>query len=227
MQEKLSIAANKLREEFQLKKNEYEQEYLHMLEDSTKIYNQEIQGKQLELQKLVKEILDNKSKVQAVVENNKREEQKRDKANFYKLTISDTDIAEIKRLHEILPYLRDSEPLNKVIWKVYYEKATTDLIGRVVGPEKRTGIYKITCLLDQKCYVGQAVNIASRWKQHIKRGLGAETPTRNKLYPAMLSIGVENFSFEIIEDCPQEKLNEREMYWQDYFQAKSWGYSIK
>ena len=58
MQEKLSIAANKLREEFQLKKNEYEQEYLHMLEDSTKVYNQEIQEKQIELQKLVKEIFE-------------------------------------------------------------------------------------------------------------------------------------------------------------------------
>jgi hypothetical protein len=32
-----------------------------------------------------------------------------------------------------MPYLRDPEALNKVIWKIYYEKPYTDLIGRVVG----------------------------------------------------------------------------------------------
>ena len=77
------------------------------------------------------------------------------------------------------------------------------------------------------CYVGQAANLADRWKQHIKRGVGADTPTKNKLYPAMLSIGVENFSFEVIEECPRELLNSREDYWQEFFKAKEFGYSIK
>ena len=117
---------------------------------------------------------------------------------------------EIKKLKSIIPYLRDSEPLNKVIWKVYYEKPYTDLVGRVVGSKVKTGIYKITNQENQMCYVGQAVNIADRWKQHIKRGLGAETPTKNKLYPAMAEFGVENFTFEIIEECDKAKLNDRE-----------------
>lgn len=77
------------------------------------------------------------------------------------------------------------------------------------------------------CYVGQSKNISDRWRQHIKRGIGAEAPTRNKLYPAMLSLGIENFSFEIIEECSADKLNEREDFWQDYFHAKDFGYSIK
>ena len=77
------------------------------------------------------------------------------------------------------------------------------------------------------CYVGQAANIADRWKQHIKRGIGAEPLTRNKLYPAMLAIGVENFTFEIIEECSRNDLNDREDYWQDFYKAKEFGYSIK
>jgi hypothetical protein len=71
------------------------------------------------------------------------------------------------------------------------------------------------------------VDIAERWKQHIKRGIGAEAPTRNKLYPAMLAIGVENFTFEIIEECDRSLLNEREQYWQNCLKAKEYGYSIK
>lgn len=147
--------------------------------------------------------------------------------DFYRLNLSQEDLNEISHLRKVLPYLRDSEPLNKVIWKVYYEKPYTDLIGRVVGPGIHTGIYKITNTKNNMCYVGQAANIAERWRQHIKRGIGAEAPTRNKLYPAMLSFGVENFTFEIIEECDRDDLNMREDYWQDYFHAKDFGYSIK
>ena len=147
--------------------------------------------------------------------------------DFYRIALNKDDIAEIQHLREILPYLRDKTPLNKVIYKVYYEKPLTDMISRVVGTGIHTGIYKITHIDSGKCYVGQAANIADRWKQHCKRGVGAEDWTRNKLYPAMYSLGVENFSFEIIEECSRAQLNEREDYWQDFFHAKDFGYSIK
>jgi hypothetical protein len=68
--------------------------------------------------------------------------------------LPDVDIEEITKLREVTVLLRDSEPLNKVIWKVYYEKPYTDLIGRVVGTGVHTGIYKITNIKSQKCYVG-------------------------------------------------------------------------
>jgi hypothetical protein len=57
-------------------------------------------------------------------------------------------------LRSVEPYLRDKEPLNKVIWKCYYEKPTTDMIGRVIGSGTHTGIYKITEIETSKCYVG-------------------------------------------------------------------------
>ncbi|MDD7756388.1 MAG: hypothetical protein PUJ51_18030 [Clostridiales bacterium] len=49
-------------------------------------------------------------------------------------------------MREVGEHLRNPEPLNKVIWKCYYEKPTTDLIGRVIGSGTHTGIYKITNL---------------------------------------------------------------------------------
>jgi group I intron endonuclease len=101
------------------------------------------------------------------------------------------------------------------------------LVGRVVGKETKTGIYKITNTLDNRVYIGQAVNIAERWKQHIKRALGAEPMTQNKLYPAMRDEGVWYFTFEIVEVCEKAQLNEREQYWQEFFGAKEFGYSIK
>jgi hypothetical protein len=76
----------------------------------------------------------------------KRAEEIKTKTDFYKLQLSATDIEEIKIMRNIAPCLRDQEPLNKVIWKVYYEKPTTDLIGRVIGSGVHSGIYKITNL---------------------------------------------------------------------------------
>ena len=43
----------------------------------------------------------------------------------------------------------------------------------------------------------------------------------------MLKDGVENFTFEVIEECPRNELNDKEDYWQEYFKAKEFGYSIK
>lgn len=204
-------------------RSEYE---LTLLEASSDFIKQ-IAAKQSELANIESMLADMKALTDAAVEANKRAVEMEGQKEFYRLNLSDADIEEIEKLRSVIPYLRDSEPLNKVIWKVYYEKPYTDLIGRVVGNGTHTGIYKITNLENNMCYVGQAANIADRWKQHIKRGLGAETPTRNKLYPAMASFGVENFTFEIVEECDRALLNDREDYWQDYFHAKDFGYSIK
>ena len=167
------------------------------------------------------------SKVNSIIEVNKRAELEKEQRDFYRLQLSDTDIEEIKRIRSIEPYLRKTEPLNKVIWKVYYEKPYTDLVGRVVGQNRKTGIYKITNINNGKVYVGQATDIAERFRQHIKRGIGADPPTQNKLYPAMLKDGVENFTFEIIEECPATKLTEREKYYTDIFEAQSFGYVVR
>lgn len=208
-------------------KQDYEQQYLLTLEEATKDFNQEITDKSELLKSLNITLQEEKAKVNAAVEANKRAVELEQQTDFYRLIISDIDLQEIKELRAVAYKLRNSEPLNKVIWKVYYERPYTDLVGRVIGSGVHCGIYKITNIENGMCYIGQAVNIAERWKQHIKRGLGADPPTRNKLYPAMLTFGVENFTFEIIEECDRILLNTRELYWQDYFKAKEFGYSIK
>ena len=225
--EKLAQSAEQMAQRYQQAEDNYQQEYLKAIEESTKEYTNLIIQKQEELNKISQELVEAKAKQNAIVEANKRAEEVKQKEQFYKLNLSEIDIEEIKKLRSIIPYLRSAEPINKVIWKVYYEKSYTDLIGRVIGQGIHTGIYKITNIENQKCYIGQAVNIADRWKQHIKRGVGAEAPTRNKLYPAMYELGPEQFTFEILEECDKSLLDSREDYWQEFYQAKEFGYSIK
>lgn len=222
-QDSFERVLEKQRQHFYEAEAEYKKEYEDMLAENVNEFSKKI----AELEELDKKIEELRSAEQSAVLAAKRAEEIRTQADFYKLQLSETDLEEIKILRNVAPYLRDKEPLNKVIWKCYYEKPTTDLIGRVIGSGAHTGIYKITNLQNGMCYVGQAANLADRWKQHIKRGIGAEAPTRNKLYPAMLAVGVENFSFEVVEECERARLDEREDYWQDYFEAKTFGYSIK
>lgn len=219
--------AEALANKFQEHQESIQNEYLNTIKEMSAEVALKLKEYREELLLLENTIADKQAIVAAAVAANKRTVEMETKQDFYRLNLSDEDLNEIAHLREVLPYLRDSEPLNKVIWKVYYEKPYTDLIGRVVGAGVHTGIYKITNIKNNMCYVGQAANIAERWRQHIKRGIGAEAPTRNKLYPAMSSFGVENFTFEIIEECNRDNLNDREDYWQDYFHAKDFGYSIK
>lgn len=223
----LEKSIEKLSLEIQKEKEEYQKDFLQMLEENANNFNKTIEERQIELKSLDEKFAREQAIVNAAIEANKRAKEIEEQSNFYRLQLSDIDIKEIAELRSIIPKLRNAEPINKVIWKVYYEKPYTDLIGRVIGSGQHTGIYKITNTINNMCYVGQAANLADRWKQHIKRGIGAETPTRNKLYPAMQEYGVENFTFEVIEECDRSLLDKQEDYWQDYFKAKEFGYSIK
>lgn len=226
-QEQLDRALEQVAKKYQADEEEYKQHYLQIVEEGAKAFSEQMTliGQQAEEASETLEQIRNA--VNVAVANAKREEEKKQAKNFYRLVLPESDIKEIAQLRAVEPFLRDKEALNKVIWKVYYEKPYTDLIGRVLGQGIKTGIYKITNIENQMCYVGQAVDVASRWKQHIKRGVGAEAPTRNKLYPAMAELGVENFTFELLEECGREKLDSQEDYWQEFFHAKDFGYSIK
>lgn len=164
---------------------------------------------------------------QAAIEVAKMREADAAQKDFYRLQIDELALEDIQELKEVMKKLNQPEVLGKLIWKVYYEKAYTDLCGRLFT-KPMMGIYMITNLKNEMCYVGQAVNIQERWRQHIKRAIGAETPTQNKLYPAMAKFGAENFTFQVIEEITDRNLlDEREDYWQDFYKAKEFGYSIK
>ena len=173
------------------------------------------------------EIAQLRKTAQAAIEVAKMRESDVAQKDFYRLQIDELALEDIKELKAVMSKLNQPEVLGKLIWKVYYEKAYTDLCGRLFT-KPIMGIYMITNLKNEMCYVGQAVNIQERWRQHIKRAIGAETPTQNKLYPAMAKFGAENFTFQVIEEITDRNLlDEREDYWQDFYKAKEFGYSIK
>ena len=220
-------AAEKAAAEYRQTIEDYKAELDQAKIEGAQALTEELSKKQLAIQEAQIQLDDLNKKVACAIESAKRQEEMETKQDFYRIQLSDIDLEEIEKLRSIEPYLRNAEPLNKIIWKVYYEKPLNSLIGRVIGSGTHIGIYKITEIATGKSYVGQSLDLASRWKQHVKRGLGAEAATRNKLYPAMREAGPENFTFEVVEECLPQELDAKEDYWQDYFGSITYGFSIK
>lgn len=225
MQEKLSQAAVAIGEKYQQEEIEYKQMYLNVMEQSAQELAAALAQKSEELRLTEEKLEVLKAKADATIAAFKREEEKKLEIDKYKILLSKEDLIEINRLREIAPYFRNSRAIYKIIWESYYRNLTTDMINRVIGTGTHTGIYKLTNLVDQKIYIGQAVDLASRWKDHIKAGLGIDTPS-NKLYTAMMKDGVENFSFEVLEECARADLNDRETYYIQFYRSQEHGYNM-
>lgn len=78
-----------------------------------------------------------------------------------------------------------------------------------------TGIYVITNKVNGKQYIGLSNNCIRRWYDHRNKGMKPliEEDVVKPLYRAFRKYGLENFTFEILEECSKEKLCERELYW--------------
>ncbi len=147
----------------------------------------------------------------------------------YSITLTHADRLEVEDLQAIATrYPRVRQVLLKAIYDIYYAPEVKKLVSRVVGNTRIMGIYRITSRIDGRVYIGKSVDIRERWITHFKRAAGIETETTNLLYPAMRSQGLESFSFEIIEVVDDEKqLSNREKYWQEFYDAKTHGFSVK
>lgn len=154
-----------------------------------------------------------------------RDEQIQNKMDFYKLHLSSVEQSTITLIEELKPRLPDPRVLCMLIWSTFYQKQMNALCANVLGPNAVCGIYKITNQKNGLCYIGQSVDCAKRFKDHVKCGLGIDTPAQNKLYKAMQKDGVTNFTFELLEECEKELLNEKERFYIDLYQSCDYGYN--
>ena len=90
-------------------------------------------------------------------------------------------------------------------------------------------IYKITNKINGKCYIGQTIKLPeARWREHQQHAFGSHINDQNKvLYKAIRKYGLENFSFEVVQDNIQthEELDKAEIYWINYYNSFLRGYN--
>lgn len=221
LQAQYQITEQFLKQQYQKKQTELQAKYqLTLKEQSSEIAK--IQTARKQAQSNLDQIINTYKAASAA---RLRQQAEIDKKNFYKIQITDKQIADISSLQQWKEKLNDPSIVSKIIWSSYIMKPTSDMCNRVLG-KTVCGIYKITNLIDGKIYVGQSVNIPERFKQHVKCGLGIDASATNLLYNAMQETGVWNYMFELLEQCPRNNLNERERFWIDFYQANKIGYNV-
>lgn len=96
-------------------------------------------------------------------------------------------------------------------------------------PESKSGIYKITNIINSKFYIGSAVNFNKRWIKH-KSELNNNKHHSKHLQNAWNIYGENNFDFEIIEYVEnKEELIKHEQLWFDKTQCyyENIGYNMQ
>lgn len=92
-----------------------------------------------------------------------------------------------------------------------------------------TGIYKITNTINNKVYIGQSINIEKRFGEHKRNAFNPKTHTYYyPLYCAIRKYHIDNFTFEVLEECSVEELTTREQYWIDRYNSLdgNYGYNL-
>lgn len=79
---------------------------------------------------------------------------------------------------------------------------------------RASGIYKITCLISSKFYIGSATYIKSRWARH-RADLRKNKHWNKHIQSSWNKYGEVNFTFEVIEECNKHDLLVREQYYLD------------
>lgn len=88
-----------------------------------------------------------------------------------------------------------------------------------INPVLKSGIYKILNTKNEKCYIGSAVLLSTRFNTH-KSFLRNNRHPNKHLQSSWNKHSGWNFEFVIIEYCEKEKLLEREQYYLDALQPE-------
>lgn len=201
-------------ESLELKKKEFLQQY-----------NESIEELKIEKESYLSKLNSLKATYAASIEAKRQEAERQADIDFYRLDLPQSSLSDIQLLRNIQPNFSNPRIINKLIWQTYYQPIAKSKFAMIIGKDTMCGIYKITNLVTEESYVGQAVNIYKRFCEHCKCGLGIDTPQGNKLYAAMLEHGLSNFSFEVLEECLPEELNDKEWFYIGMYCTVSYGYN--
>ena len=192
-------------------------EEVNKYEKKKKILQSDIQSALQELNKL------KETKAAAYQIMLKQQEVKENLDNFRLLPTS-AQLSDIKKLEKVKLQLNKPRILSMLIWQTFWQPRAKSKFPTILKGAK-TGIYKITNIQTDQCYIGQAIDLYKRWCEHCKAGLGIDTPPGNKLYRAIQEYGLENFTFEVITQCSSKQLNEKENYFIELYQSNVYGYN--
>ena len=172
---------------------------------------------------LTKEIAEYSAKQTAINEAILRQRALEEQQDFYRVCLGPEAANDVEILKEARRNLKKPEIIDKIIYDNYIAKPVLEMIKRVLQNTTCSGIYKITCIKTGEIYIGKSVDVKSRIQQHCKSAFNCGTIAHSLLHTKMKQYGIENFTFELVEQVPKEQLSEREKFFINFYQAKETG----
>lgn len=172
---------------------------------------------------LTKEIAEYSAKQAAINEAILRQRALEEQQDFYRVCLGPEAANDVEILKAARKNLKKPEIIDKIIYDNYIAKPVLEMIKRVLQNTTCSGIYKITCIKTGEIYIGKSVDIKSRWQQHCKSAFNCGTIAHSLLHTKMKQYGIENFTFELVEQVPKEQLSEREKFYIDFYKTKETG----
>jgi len=223
---KLIDEAKELAEnEYKEKKKTYLIELKTLKDKLDEKYAQDSQEYIIKIDELKQSLESLKKQKAASIEALQREQAIQEQKDLYRLVLSNQDKQDIEFLRSIQFRISKPRLVSMLIWQNYVQPIAKKKLPLILGSENVCGIYKITNIKNQMCYIGQAKDMRKRLNEHLKKGLGIDTPQGNKLYQAMLEDGIDSFTFELLEECSEEELNSKERYYIELYNSIDYGYN--
>lgn len=172
---------------------------------------------------LTKEIADYNAKQVAINEAILRQRALEEQQDFYRVCLDPEAASDVEILKAARRNLKKPEIIDKIIYDNYIAKPVLEMIKRVLQNTTCSGIYKITCQKTKEIYIGKSTDIKNRWQQHCKTAFNCGTIASSILHKKMQQYGIENFTFELLEVVPKDKLSEREKFYIDFYKTKETG----
>ena len=160
------------------------------------------------------------AKCAAVNEAIRREKEIQEKESFYSIDIPKADQEDIRVLQDMDLKLHNRDVIPKLIWELFVRRPCQEMIKRVTGGKKVSGIYKITYKKTGEAYVGKTTDVLTRWTNHCKTAIGLEGAARATLHNRLAKDGLWNYTWEILEEVDKDHLSSREAFYIDLYGTK-------
>lgn len=190
-----------------------------------RLKNEEVKN---ELAQMDAKLESERSKYLSVIKTVQRSQSEEEKDLNRHIQISSADRSDINYLlNHVAEELRNPDILYKLIWSEYIQKKANEMLDYILPSRECSGIYKITNDRTKQAYIGRSTSVRKRLTDHIKSSVGISTIADQRIHQAMRDEGIWNFTFELIEECSKEQLNEREKYYINFFSTEKLGYNQK
>ena len=176
-----------------------------------------------QIEVLTKEIEIYSAKQAAINEAILRQRALDEQQDFYRVCLAPETANDVEILNMARRNLKKPEIIDKIIYDNYIAKPVLEMVKRVLQNSTCSGIYKITCLKTGEVYIGKSTDIKNRWQQHCKTVFNCGTIASSLLHTKMKQHGIENFTFELVEQVPKDQLSEREKFYINFYQTKEVG----